>query len=149
MSVLVRPVELGDLDQLVDLCAAHAAFERSTLPAPNANRLVAALFDAPARLFAWVAVDTHRQLAGYASATIDYSTWWASDFIHLDCLYVREGMRGQSIGHRLLSAARDYALSRGLKQMQWQTPDWNIDAQRFYERFGPRRSTKVRYALDL
>ena len=145
--MIIRRIEPGDLDEFVELCAAHAAFEKCT-QRPDVRRLRAALFESPIRLHAWVAIDNNR-LLGFASATVDFATWSASEFVHLDCLFVREEHRGEGIGPALLNAVSDYARSRGITEMQWQTPDWNADAQRFYERMNAKPSNKVRYTLSL
>lgn len=145
----VRPIESSDLPDFIELCQAHAAFERSSECTPDAQRLRLALFSTPARLYAWVAIDAHSRLVGYATATLDYSTWSSCEFMHLDCLFVRDSHRGRNIGQQLLSAVREHARALGLRQMQWQTPDWNTDAQRFYERLNAIPKAKVRYVLEL
>jgi hypothetical protein len=33
--------------------------------------------------------------------------------------------------------------------MQWQTPEWNVDAARFYRRLGAAETIKRRYVLQL
>jgi ribosomal protein S18 acetylase RimI-like enzyme len=148
-SMLIRRVVPGDMHEFIELCTAHAEFERSRSPPPRADRLTTALFVGPVRLHAWVAVDDNAKLCGYASATLDYSTWSASDFLHLDCLYVSPHYRGRNIGRELFDHARGYARSLGLAEMQWQTPEWNTDAQRFYERLNPQSSEKLRYVLAI
>jgi hypothetical protein len=35
----------------------------------------------------------------------------------------------------------------GDDEIQWQTPTWNTDARRFYERLGARPAEKIRYTL--
>lgn len=147
--MLIRRVEPEDMDEFVELCSAHAAFERSSSRAPNKDRLSTALFGAPPRIHAWVAVTNAGALCGYASATVDFSTWSAGDFLHLDCLFVRSDHRNQKIGEALLLAVREYARSCGIQELQWQTPDWNTAAQRFYERMHAQPHRKVRYVLRL
>lgn len=145
----IRRVVPDDLAELIALCRAHAAFEKSATQTPDADRLRVALFDSPARLHAWVAVDERGELIGYASATVDFSTWSASEFMHLDCLFVMPEYRGQRIGQQLIADVKASARALGLGQLQWQTPDWNVDAQRFYERLGAQPIPKVRYVLTL
>jgi hypothetical protein len=41
------------------------------------------------------------------------------------------------------------ARQRGLGEMQWQTPQWNADASRFYRRRGASEQVKLRFALDV
>ena len=99
-------------------------------------------------LFGWVAESEH-SLSGYATATIDFSTWRAAPFMHLDCLFVRGAHRGQGVGRRLMQAVIEKARVRGIQELQWQTPDWNTDADRFYRRIGAIARAKLRYSLQL
>ena len=128
---------------------AHAAYERSDIEAPDADRLHRALFGNPAKLHAWVATDMQDQPIGYATATIDFSTWRAREFMHLDCLYVEAGHRGEGIGRSLIDAVCVAARALELDELQWQTPQWNVSAQRFYERLGAAARPKMRFTLRL
>lgn len=141
----LRRVRPEDLSDLVPLIAAHAAFERGEATASLAQ-LGAALFGATPRLFGWVAADATR-LLGYATASREFSTWRGCEFLHMDCLFVREGARDQRLGARLLAAVRDFARDQGLPEVQWQTPAWNEDAARFYRRSGAGCVEKLRFRL--
>jgi len=148
-STLIRPLERADLPQLLPLCAEHAAFESARFtPVGTAERLERAVFCDPPRLFVWVAARAE-VLLGYASMTLDFSTWDAAPFAHLDCLYLQPLARSQGIGRRLLEAVVAFARSQGCPEVQWQTPHWNEDAQRFYRRTGAAQSQKVRFVLTL
>jgi GNAT superfamily N-acetyltransferase len=148
-AIDIRAVEPRDLPQFVLLCREHASFERGDARDLEADRLHAALFSRPARLHAWVACDREGPLIGYATATIDYSTWRAREFMHLDCLFVRESLRGLGVGHELLRAVCESASKLGIDEVQWQTPQWNTRAQRFYERVGAVGLPKMRFTLGL
>ena len=78
---------------------------------------------------------------------MDFSTWTGRRFLHLDCLFVRQDCRGSGIGAALLYAVRAYAAARSLSEVQWQTPDWNEDAARFYRRQGASMLRKSRFVL--
>jgi len=143
----IRRIESGDAAVLVELCAEHAAYERAAYsPELKGEALRAMLAERPAHWFGWFA-ELDRQIAGYATATIDYSTWSAARYLHMDCLYVREGRRGRGIGRELFRTVVQFGVDLGLRQMQWQTPRWNADADRFYRRFGARVGEKHRYTL--
>ncbi len=83
------------------------------------------------------------------TATREFSTWRAAAFMHMDCLYVLAGYRNMGIGVRLMAALRDFCASEDIDQVQWQTPDWNNDAARFYQRLGARQRTKRRFTWQL
>ncbi|MDI1461100.1 GNAT family N-acetyltransferase [Catellatospora sp. KI3] len=147
----IRPARPEDLPALAALCAAHAAYERApAVPVDLAARLSMALFAEPARLWCLVAVDDDGQnLIGYATLTVDFATWRGRSFGHLDCLYVASARRGSGVGRRLFTEVARLARVKGVDELQWQTPSWNTDAIRFYQRVGATSSTKLRYTLDL
>jgi GNAT superfamily N-acetyltransferase len=140
----VRAVQRHDIDALVAMCGEHAAYERAPFDADGlSSRLEQALFAEPPRLLGWIAEGGGA--VGYLTATRDFSTWRAREFLHMDCLYVREGRRGAGIGLRLFEALRTHARSIGIDEIQWQTPHWNRDAARFYQRLGAVETAKLRY----
>jgi GNAT superfamily N-acetyltransferase len=147
-SGMIRTLELSDLPRLVELCAEHAAFEKASYDKlGKGERLEQAVFcDAP-RLFVWVAVQEN--VVGYASMTLDFSTWDAAPFAYLDCLYLQPSARGGGMGQQLLEVVVAFARSKNCRNVQWQTPNWNVDAQRFYLRQGATQSSKERFILPL
>jgi GNAT superfamily N-acetyltransferase len=145
--ITIRQIEAADLEQLIGLCAEHAAFERAKYERNGKIEKLRVAFDRThPMLCGWIA-ECGGGFVGYATATIDFSTWNAEAFMHLDCLYVRDAHRGHGIGRRLMQAALEEARRRGIREMQWQTPDWNTDADRFYIRLGAAARRKLRYSL--
>ena len=148
--VQVRPVRENDVGELARLCVEHAQYERVEIGAgPSEQALCDALFAATPRLYAWCAADEVDRLVGFVSATLDYSTWRAGAFLHMDCLFVRERARGAGVGRALVDALRAHARALRIPQIQWQTPTWNVNAQRFYARLGATRQDKARFMLDV
>lgn len=146
-DVLIRPVTHAGLGELAQLCAEHASYERATAPPDDlTERLGNLLRDPDWR--AWLA-EADGQLLGYASGGPFHSTWLGERLWHLDCLYLRAEARGRGIGQLLLEAAFSHARAAGHPQVEWQTPEWNQDAVRFYERLGARRKPKWRFSLPL
>ena len=146
---LVRQVAIDDLGELVELFVEHAQYEGAAFdPDGVADRLLDALWTQPVRLHAWVAT-SGAGLMGYAAATAEFSTWMARDYLHMDCLFVRDGWRGAGIGTALLAAVIEHACDSGYLVLQWQTPAWNKDAARFYRRNGAVEKIKRRYLLDV
>jgi GNAT superfamily N-acetyltransferase len=151
MDAVVRVRRAGgaDIGRLLPLCAEHAAFERLPHALDHAAAdLAAALDDTPAPLHAWLA-ECGDKPVGYATASVDFSTLAAAHYLHLDCLFVREGWRNRAIGRQLWQALHDFALALDCRQMQWQTPEWNTGAARFYLRLGACELRKRRYVLAL
>lgn len=143
----IRPLERRDLAELVDLCREHAAFERATwVEGERVQNLERLLLDSDLA-FAWV-IEGDDELAGFATARRELSTWDAALYLHLDCLYLREAYRGRGWGQILIRKAAETALESGAVNLQWQTPTWNHDAIRFYERLGAAGKEKLRFTLD-
>ncbi len=144
----VRAAVARDAAALAPLCADHAAYERLPYRAVgHTDRLHAALTSG--QLHAWLLLGQSGSAVGYASATLDFSTLSGQGFAHMDCLYLAPAARGQGGGQMLVQAVLAFARAQGCSTLQWQTPDWNVDAMRFYARLGARASSKQRYTLQL
>lgn len=148
-ALVVRAALPADAATLAPLCADHATYERLPYNAEgHAQRLYAAL--ARGQLHAWLLLDGEGGSAvGYASATLDFATLSGQRFAHMDCLYLAPAARGQGGGQLLVQAVLAFARAQGCSTLQWQTPDWNVDAMRFYARLGATASPKQRYTLAL
>jgi GNAT superfamily N-acetyltransferase len=146
----VRHARPDDIAELVALCKEHAHFERAAYDtAAKADQLAEAVFSAPPRLYAWVALAGERDIIGYATAAPEYSTWSAREYLHLDCLFVRSARRRTGVGVSLLHSVIGLARELGLHEVQWQTPQWNVDACRFYRRHGGVDQHKLRFILGV
>ncbi|WP_017600570.1 GNAT family N-acetyltransferase, partial [Nocardiopsis lucentensis] len=89
------------------------------------------------------------EVVGYATCSPEVSTWDGCEYLHMDCLFLRDGTRGAGLGARIMDAVADTARGLGLTEVQWQTPVWNEDAIRFYDRLGARAKEKLRYTLPV
>ncbi|WP_304452263.1 GNAT family N-acetyltransferase [Nocardiopsis sp. YSL2] len=145
----VRAARRADLPRVVALAAEHAAYEKAPPPAPDlGQRLAALLFDTPEpRLACLVAESAGGEVVGYATCSPELSTWAGREYLHMDCLFLRDGTRGQGLGAQLVDAVVAEARRRGLDEVRWQTPAWNEGATRFYDRLGARAKEKLRYSL--
>lgn len=147
MPVVIRRALGSDAPVIAALAAEHADYERS-VARPDVHALAAALDAAPPRLRVWIA-EADGYPVGYAAATEDFSTWRAEGFLHLDCLFVRAAHRGHGLGAGLFRRVRSHAHECGIAALEWQTPTWNADAIRFYERMGGAHTLKARFTLNV
>ena len=151
-SARVRPARPEDLPHIAALAAEHAAYEKASPPPADLDRRLERLLFGPAtppRLSCFVAELDGGAPIGYASCAPEVSTWDGVEYLHMDCLFLRDGHRGLGIGPLLMRAVVDEARARGLAQVQWQTPPWNTDAIRFYDRLGAAAKEKRRYFLPV
>ena len=143
----IRPVRPDDLPELVRLCAEHALYERSSFVTDGkAEALGHMLFAQDARLKCLIA-EVAGKAMGYASFSVEVSTWDADRFMHMDCLFLRPEARNKGLGLALMRRIAQEALEQGVIRMQWQTPCFNVDAIRFYDRLGPEKKEKFRMFL--
>jgi GNAT superfamily N-acetyltransferase len=142
---IVRKATIADMSSLIELCAAHAAFEKAAFDARGLDeRLKRMLFCHYPRAVVFL-VEYASKIEGYASCSREFSTWTGQEFFHMDCLFVNEAMRGQGIGRKLLESVFEEARRESVLEVQWQTPDWNENAMKFYRSFGTTDSSKVRF----
>ena len=149
MNYLIRNCKEADLNKLVILCEKHAAYEKAAYsPIGKKDRLNQALFSTGKQLNCLV-VEVSNTIVGYATYTFDYSTWDAQRFIYLDCLYLEEDFRNYGIGAVLMDKVKQAGEANGCINMQWQTPDFNEKAIKFYKRIGGVGKEKIRFTLNL
>jgi GNAT superfamily N-acetyltransferase len=148
-DVNIRKVDRNDVAALCKICELHAAFEQTDFERAGLDiKLTHALFDLPTKLTVYVA-KRHATCVGYISLTRDFSTWAGRDFLHMDCLFVVEAVRGLGIGRKLFDAAVNECEVQGVNELQWQTPTWNAKAIAFYDALGAQRKSKFRYAIQI
>ncbi len=147
---VVRAARPADLPRLVELVHEHVAYEKSAPRPPDlAGRLGPQLFEDGSRLWVLLAEAPDGSVAGYAACSAEFAFWDARHHLHMDCLYLAEEARGHGLGAALMEGVSDLARELGLDQVQWQTPDWNEGAIRFYDRLGAAGAPKRRYALPV
>lgn len=145
----IRSCSPSDLEKLMVLIEKHAEFEQSLFKKEGKQeRLEVAIFGEKAPLNCIVA-EVAAHVIGYATYTFDYSTWDAGWFIYLDCLFLEDGYRDYGIGQALMDQVKVAGEDRGCLNMQWQTPDFNKRAIKFYKRIGGIGKDKVRFTLPL
>ena len=149
MEYLIREGQERDLDKIVVLCQKHAEYEKASYnPHGKKDSLRQALFSKPTQLNCLVVVVAEKVI-GYATYTFDYSTWDAQRFIYLDCLYLEDAYRGMGIGEALMEKVKAVGQANRCINLQWQTPDFNVKAIKFYRRIGGIGKEKVRFTLPL
>lgn len=149
MSLQIRKVEVRDLEQLVDLCEAHAIYEGASYErAGKKEALEQAFFTSPPLLHGLVLADESR-LYGYTTFARQYSTWDAFHYLYMDCLFLSEEIRGQGWGQKLMEEVKRAAKERNCSLIQWQTPVSNRGAIRFYDRIGAKSLDKKRFFWEL
>ena len=145
----IRRINSDEIDQLIDLCEEHAAYEKSDyVKSDQLNGLTSLLFSEESQLICLV-VEVDSLLVGYTTLTKQISTWDACYYLYMDCLYLKETYRGLGIGQLLLNEIKHIARQEDCSLIQWQTPIDNKRAIKFYEREGAVSKSKRRFFLEL
>jgi ribosomal protein S18 acetylase RimI-like enzyme len=144
----IRRIVREDLGALTTLFEEHAAYEKLRFNGHGRGDALAALmFEEPIRIFGWLA-EVEGEIAGYMTATIDYSTWNAAPFVYMDCLYLRDSFRGHGLGRLLMRELQAFAREKGCGEIQWHTPPDNDLGIGFYRKIGAAQLPKARFFLD-
>jgi len=147
MDHAIRKAELKDMTKLVELCQKHATFEQADFnSAGKVELLTKALFCKTPRLFCFM-IESTTEIMGYFTYTIDFSTWDAQMFLHLDCLYLDPEFRRLGIGEKVVEKLRIIAREKNCVNIQFQTPAFNENAIKFYRRIGAKGKEKIRFIL--
>lgn len=134
-----------DIPRIIELCQAHAAFEKATYnPNGKAEQLRKYLFETPAIAYCLLA-EIDEQIVGYATFMKQFSTWDAHFYLYLDCLYFEPAARGLGLGHKMMQYVKAFAMAQNCAEIQWQTPDFNENAIHFYKKIGATSKTKERF----
>ncbi|WP_350293544.1 GNAT family N-acetyltransferase [uncultured Croceitalea sp.] len=137
-----------DIPQIIELCHLHAIYERDEYKIEGKERQLSIdLFSQLPKLYCLV-IEREGVLLGYATYMKQYATWDACEYIYMDCLFIREFARGLGFGEKLIDIIKLEAQQLGCAIIQWQTPDFNTRAMKFYKRIGATSKSKERYFLN-
>jgi GNAT superfamily N-acetyltransferase len=66
----------------------------------------------------------------------------------MDCLYLSEICRGKGIGTDIMERIRKIAKEKNCVNIQWQTPEYNAMAIKFYVGLGSIGKQKMRFFME-
>ena len=137
MNVVIRRAQAHDVPRMLELVHELALFERAPQEVTvTVEHMRDAGFGPKPVWVGWVA-EAQGVTVGMAVCYERYSTWKGRR-LYLEDIVVTESARGMRIGERLFLQCAAYAVEQDYSGMLWQVLDWNVDAQRFYDRFGAR-----------
>jgi ribosomal protein S18 acetylase RimI-like enzyme len=137
MDIIIRKAEARDVKDIMLLIRELAVFERAPDAVINTDEeMLRDGFGENPSFEAFVAeLKDTGEVVGVSLYHWAYSTW-KGKYMYLDDLYVKEKMRGQSVGKMLLDAFLKDAKDRGANLVKWQVLHWNEPAIKFYEKYG-------------
>ena len=141
MNIRLRRATRADGPAFVKLVVALADFEKLTPPdAAARKRLVKDGFGPRAKFEPWLAYWAgERKPVGYMILVDLYSSFEARPTLYLEDLFVLPEYRGRGIGKAMMRRCIELAWKRGCGRMEWTCLDWNVKAQKFYDKLGARK----------
>lgn len=139
-KLIVRPAVPADGPVIYNLIQAFADFEKLTPPDEAAHqRMMADAFAERPRFEIFLA-ELNGAVVGYTFIFETYSTFSARPKLYLEDIFVLPEHRGSKVGFALFRHCVAEADRRGCVRMEWAVLDWNVSAQKFYQRLGGRPS---------
>lgn len=153
MTVTIRPADKRDIVALAELIEEIERFYGSTDIQPMEERrtqVEEALFGSPPLASALVVEDPTGDLVGLAAYSFLWPAAGSSHSLFLKELYVRDTLRRQGVGSRLMHELRALAEARpGCSRVEWMTDRDNPRARAFYRKLGfTEFNGKIVYRVD-
>lgn len=144
-NMKIRFAEEKDLSSIIELCKAHAQYEKSSFKEENKIQLLSKyIFDPNSNIKCLIA-ESDTEIMGYATFFKQFSTWNAGYYMYVDCLFLKENARGNGTGKQIMELIRVLSKEQDCQIIQWQTPSFNTGAIKFYSRIGAERKNKERF----
>jgi len=148
MNYIIRPARKQDMERIIVLCQAHAEYERSDYDPDQKEEILSRFIFRQNLPLHCLVVEKAEALVGYATFMKQFSTWDAEYYVYLDCLYLEPQTRGRGIGTQIMEEVKAFARAEDCSGIQWQTPDFNEKAIRFYQKIGGVHKAKERFFLE-
>ena len=147
MEYKIRNAKPEDITEIIELCSEHALFGKCEFEREGkAEKLTTFLFSEKPAIYCLIA-ENNQEILGYATYSYEFSTWNADFYTHMDCLYLRPQARNYGIGKKLVDEIVRITKLNGYQEIQWQTPEFNKKAIKFYQRIGATYKEKYRFNL--
>jgi ribosomal protein S18 acetylase RimI-like enzyme len=140
MTVTIRPAEKGDIPAVAGLIEEIERFYGTIEIQPfdeRRSQVEGALFGSPPLASALLVEDENSDIVGLAAYSFLWPSLGATHSLFLKELYVRDTLRRQGVGARLMSELRAIAAARsGCSRVEWMTDRSNPIARGFYRSLG-------------
>lgn len=145
MKINIRSIKKNDSAELIRLITELARFEKLKPPSKQAQkRLLDAVFSKKSGIKVLIA-EKEREMIGYAFYFFTFSTFLAKPTLYLEDIYISEKYRRSGIGKKMFSELINIAKSKKCGRLELMVLDWNVNALRFYEKFGAKNLTNWKF----
>lgn len=139
----IRLATPDDAEALVALITEHAVFEMEAYNPQGKLEKIRECLAADPPPFTCLVVDTENGVQGYCTYMSQYDSWYGEPHMSVDALFLREHLRGASIGKALMESVKEEATRLGYKSVRLMTPSDNTGAIKFYEKLGGEPASKL------
>ncbi len=145
MKTNIRSIKKNDSAELIRLITELARFEKLKPPSKQSQkRLLDAVFSKKSGIKVLIA-EKEREMIGYAFYFFTFSTFLAKPTLYLEDIYISEKYRRSGIGKKMFSELIKIAKSKKCGRLELMVLDWNVNALRFYEKFGAKNLTNWKF----
>ncbi|MEU8522874.1 cyclophane-containing RiPP N-acetyltransferase HaaN [Streptomyces sp. NPDC048577] len=153
MTVTIRPAEKRDVlavTELIEEIERHYGATEFQPLEERRTQVEEALFGSPPLASALLVEDEAGDIVGLAAYSFLWPAAGSSHSLFLKELYVRDALRRQGVGARLMEELRSLATARpGCSRLEWMTERDNPGARAFYKALGfAEFNGKVVYRID-
>lgn len=148
-NVNIRLAKPDDAEALVQLITEHAHFEKETYDPEGKLEKIRACIAADPPPFTCLVVETEDGIQGYCTYMSQFDSWYGEPHMSVDALFLRESLRGASIGKALMEKVKDEAKKLGYASVRLMTPSDNAGAIKFYEKLGGQPASKLWFWFQL
>ncbi len=145
----IRFAKPSDAEELVELIAEHAKFEKEAYDPSGKLEKIRECLSAEPPPFSCLVVETEEGIQGYCTFLSQYDSWYGEPHMSVDALFLREQLRGASIGKTLMEKVKEEAIRLGYTSMRLMTPSDNTGAIKFYEKLGGQPAAKLWFWFQL
>ena len=148
-QVKIRLAVPSDAEALVQLIVEHAKFEKEAYSPDGKLEKIRMCLAAEDQPFTCLVVETADGVQGYCAFMSQYDSWYGEPHMSIDALFLREHLRGASIGKALMEKVKDEARRLGYSTVRLMTPSDNTGAIKFYEKLGGQSASKLWFWFPL
>lgn len=136
--IAIRPAVPADAEDILALVRELADYEKLSHEVTGTPEDLERHLFGPQPFARALMAHVDGELAGFALAFYNYSTFLCRPGLYLEDLFVRPRFRRLGIGRRLLVELARHAVELGCGRMEWSVLDWNAPSIEFYRRLGAR-----------
>ncbi len=136
-TATLRSATASDFDVWLPLWRGYQTFYQTDIPHDTTRLTWQRLLD-PAEPMHVMLAELAGEVVGFVHFIEHRSCWTSGNYMYLQDLFVRPGLRGQGVGRQLIEHVYADAAARGCSRVWWLTHESNTDAMALYDKVATR-----------